>query len=182
VKFAVCNEPFKPDLVISGPNDGENTGVATAYSGTLAGAREAALWGIPAIAVSLQAKNEPTRRSMLGWVLRFLKNQLHGEIKQNTFWSVNFPDAQLYPNAETKWCSQSLIMYEDQYLQIANDTNSEGYMLSGRKPRTKFVQGTDDEALYSGKITVSPLTLDQTDFSELRRLQNMFLNSMNQNV
>ena len=182
VKFAICNDSEKPDFVISGPNNGENTGVATAYSGTLAGAREAALWGVPSLAISLQVTNEPTRKKMLGWILRFIKEKQFANIKKGTFWSVNFPDIEEYPNAETIWCSQSLVMYEDQYLQIACDPNSVGYMLSGYKPRNKFVLGTDDEALYNGKITISPLTLDQTDYAELNRLSKVFFKSMNQNV
>src|SRR5690349_17175090 len=44
--------PRKPDLVISGINHGSNVGTSVYYSGTVAGAREAALRGIPAIAFS----------------------------------------------------------------------------------------------------------------------------------
>ncbi|MFQ5663183.1 MAG: 5'/3'-nucleotidase SurE, partial [Terriglobia bacterium] len=46
--------PRKPDLVISGINRGTNLGIVTFYSGTVGAAREAALVGIPAIAVSMQ--------------------------------------------------------------------------------------------------------------------------------
>ena len=46
--------PFTPDVVLSGINDGMNAGLDVAYSGTVGAATEAALHGIPAIAVSMR--------------------------------------------------------------------------------------------------------------------------------
>ena len=49
----------RPDIVISGINPGANVGVNINYSGTVSAAREAALYGVPAIAVSVQGTAEP---------------------------------------------------------------------------------------------------------------------------
>lgn len=55
VKVALCALlPFTPDVVLSGINDGMNAGLDVAYSGTVGAATEAALHGIPAIAVSMR--------------------------------------------------------------------------------------------------------------------------------
>ena len=48
----------RPDLVLSGINAGANTGINVLYSGTIAGAVEAALFGVPAIAFSLELSDE----------------------------------------------------------------------------------------------------------------------------
>src|SRR3954469_24763814 len=59
VKLAVNNLlPRKPDLVVSGMNDGANVGIAVIYSGTVAAAIEAAFLGCPSIAVSLHLCGE----------------------------------------------------------------------------------------------------------------------------
>ena len=46
--------PFRPDIVLSGINDGLNAGLDVAYSGTIGAATEAAMHGVPAIAFSMR--------------------------------------------------------------------------------------------------------------------------------
>ncbi len=54
VKFAISYLlPQKPDIVISGINNGENSGLSAFYSGTVAAAREGAFWNIPSFAFSV---------------------------------------------------------------------------------------------------------------------------------
>ena len=62
VKIAECKflEGQNIDLVISGLNNVENAGMAVSYSGTVAGAREGAMWGIPSIAVSAASHSSET--------------------------------------------------------------------------------------------------------------------------
>jgi 5'-nucleotidase len=76
IKFAVAYL-FKADdvdLVISGINLGENAGMSAVYSGTVAAAREGAMWGIPGLAVSVW-KNEPARlKHAVDWILELLRH------------------------------------------------------------------------------------------------------------
>ena len=59
VKYALSGiRGFTPDLIISGINQGANTGVSVYYSGTISAAREGFINGVPAIAVSLAIPNE----------------------------------------------------------------------------------------------------------------------------
>ena len=51
--------PRRPDLVVSGINGGLNVGINVLYSGTVAGATEGALFGIPSVAVSLEYDEQP---------------------------------------------------------------------------------------------------------------------------
>lgn len=81
------------DLVVSGINRGANAGVDVYYSGTVAAAREAALLGIHAIAVS-QALREAveTDWTAAADVTRFLVERLAGErVDPAGFWSINLP-------------------------------------------------------------------------------------------
>lgn len=81
------------DLIVSGINHGANAGVDTFYSGTVAGAREGAILGIRAIALSQALRREveldwaPTSKAAALIVRQLVSEPLEGP----GFWSVNFP-------------------------------------------------------------------------------------------
>ena len=84
------------DLVLSGINLGENAGMSAVYSGTVAAAREGAMWGIPSLAVSVW-RNEPARLShAVEWLLRLLRKPALLPRRSEggrpaALWNVNFP-------------------------------------------------------------------------------------------
>ena len=94
VRLAVAELLEGPiDLVVAGINSGANTGVDMFYSGTIAGAREAAILGIPAIAVSqaVRAKID-TDWVATGEITAELVRELHCETLPGPgFWSINLP-------------------------------------------------------------------------------------------
>ncbi|MBI1826153.1 MAG: 5'/3'-nucleotidase SurE [Planctomycetes bacterium] len=81
------------NLVVSGVNHGANTGVDTFYSGTVAGAREAAILGIHAVALSLARRvdAEPDWPGVSRWVERMVPELLKEALPGPGFWNVNFP-------------------------------------------------------------------------------------------
>lgn len=80
---------FKPDVVLSGINDGMNAGLDVAYSGTVGAATEGVLNGVQAIAFSCQSGlNEPIVRQYLPSVLQEL---LERPLAPGLLWNVNFP-------------------------------------------------------------------------------------------
>ena len=89
--------PEKPELVISGINQGENLGTDIIYSGTVAAARQASFAGIPAIAFSL-AGNGPFHWDMAAsWAVDHLEELLE-YWKEGTFVNVNIPNNPLGPD------------------------------------------------------------------------------------
>jgi 5'-nucleotidase len=95
--------PFTIDLVVSGINHGANAGVDTFYSGTVAGAREAAILGIRAIALSqaLRAGVETNWKQTSDATVTVMERLLKEELPGPGFWSVNFP-APMPENAHEK--------------------------------------------------------------------------------
>jgi 5'-nucleotidase len=89
--------PKPPDVVVSGINRGANVGDDIAYSGTVAGAREAAMLGVPSMAVSLASKDPSADYShaaaFAAQVLPVLARQK--EWSRRTFLNVNVPDAKV---------------------------------------------------------------------------------------
>lgn len=173
VKLAICEfrRHHLPDLVISGINPGENAGVASLYSGTVAAAREAALWGIPALAVSLVHTDEQSLQTALDWLVHVVSSQLWKNIQPGSFWSVNFPDLRQQPFQGFKVCSMSTVMFVDEYQRSENPRGAKDYWLTGFKNKPDFPHGSDDWWLEQGYATLTPMQVDQTHLTELQRLQ-----------
>ena len=90
VKIAVNHIlPEKPDLVLSGINDGYNAGIDIHYSGTVAAAMEALIQGIPSMAFSLGRKGDLTVAEQ--WVTALVQELLQKPIEANELWNVNLP-------------------------------------------------------------------------------------------
>jgi 5'-nucleotidase len=176
VKWAlVALHQEKPDLVISGPNEGENSGVAVVYSGTVAGAREGALFGVPSMALSMQQGNSQSVHFVCNWLQNFIRKQLYLDIKPHGYWNVNFPDMAQYegefPEDRMVFTNMSTVMFQDWYELVSEGGASSLQQLKGHKPQQDFKPQTDDFFHYQNWITISPLQVDQTDTQELERLR-----------
>ena len=79
----------KPDLVLSGINNGYNTGADIAYSGTLGAAFEAARNGIPAIALSVTGDDHLD--GVVPHLAEVLKELMRSPLEYGMVWNVNFP-------------------------------------------------------------------------------------------
>lgn len=158
--------------VFSGPNAGENAGVSSLYSGTVAGAREAALWDKPGIALSLFDGNSPKMLAELcRFAVRVVSERLYENISRGTVWNVNFPRESL-PFCGYRVARQNLSMFTDRY-----EERNGKYFLEGKKLPEHFIAESDDDLLSRGFATVTPMTIDQTAHGELlpveRALENL---------
>ena len=85
--------PCRPDLVLSGINDGMNAGLDINYSGTIGAATEAVLNGIPAIALSM--KDDRSTAVTDAYLEPVLAELLEKPLRDGCFWNVNFPTCPL---------------------------------------------------------------------------------------
>jgi 5'-nucleotidase len=184
VKYAVCElydakGLSRPDVVISGPNDGENAGVAVIYSGTVAGAREGALWSIPALSLSMKRPSSENFALVRAWIEAFLDEGMVERIQGGAYWNVNFPDLSNQELQGVRISRMSTTMFEDEYVETEtvvpepadSDPLTRRVQLTGYKPWKKFKPESDDAWYRQGYITICPLQVDQTHESEYRRLQ-----------
>ncbi|MCD6024917.1 MAG: Multifunctional protein surE [Fibrobacteria bacterium] len=174
VKFAVSHllKDNPPDLVLSGPNLGENAGVSAVYSGTVAAAREGALWGLPSLAVSLSETSDAHLRFALDWLLALLRDPSLLPAR-GALWNINFPGCAPEAVAGARFTPMSTVMFRDRYEETATEHALPGYQLLGHKPAEDFTTGSDDEMLARGYITVAPLQVSQTDHAALARLKTL---------
>jgi 5'-nucleotidase len=155
--------PYKPDLVLSGINNGANMGDDTLYSGTVAAAMEGYLFGIPAIAFSQVTKGwaeldaaAAAARSVIDQVLA---------VRQGGHWllNVNIPnlaDAARLPRQVTRLGKRHP---SEAVIQQTNPRGEPIYWIGPAGEARDAGEGTDFHATSNGCVSITPLQVDLTD-------------------
>lgn len=165
VKFALLRLcPHPPDLVLSGINRGPNTGVDIRYSGTVAGAMEAACAGLSAVAVSLGDVTPP---------LRFEAAADAARAAVEALLSADFPFHRAVanlnvPNAERphglRVTRANRYRYDASFAERLDPRGRPYYWMDGSKDFTHDEDpGSDAIALRDGYLSITPLAIDPTD-------------------
>ncbi len=155
--------PRQPDLVVSGMNRGPNLGIDVLYSGTVAAAREAALRGICAIAVSSDVDAEVPRAVEIasGLVERALTRLVARPPAQPLLINVNIPRGS---NGSLEVTRLGRRVYRDRVLSRVDPRGKEYLWLgtAALDPAHNNPPGTDGHAHQAGHVSVTPLSLDHT--------------------
>jgi 5'-nucleotidase len=172
VKLAVCHlfKEEKFDLVISGINPCENAGLSSIYSGTVAGAREGATWGIPSLALSVWDDDREKVEYAAGWVSALLEKPKFLDLQPGVYWDINFPNCETADINGCRVSHMSLARFEDHYQEFKTPRGTSEYWLVGAKRQDEFEEGSDDWVLRDHMIAITPLQIDQTCREELERL------------
>lgn len=166
-----------PDLVVTGINRGYNLGYSGYVSGTMGGARQAAMLGVPAIATSLAVAGVPrdlpyAAEEVLG-VARRVK--MYG-LPPRTFLSVNIPElpAGGYKGyMVTRQATQH--GGEEGFAETKHPgTERTIYWNVFKESTAGAVQGTDIWAVGNGYVAVTPLKVGETDESQISVLNGWF--------
>jgi 5'-nucleotidase len=151
--------PRRPDLVVSGMNHGLNLGADVFYSGTVAAAREGAMRGIPAIALSADAAADREAAAALGARLALALHHaaIRGPLRTAPLLNVNIPPGNAWPIRATRIGAR---LYTEEVLFREDPRGREYLWLGGAGVRHDHVPGSDTEAYDEGCASVTPLTLD----------------------
>jgi len=169
-----------PDLVLSGVNRGANLGEDVTYSGTVSAAMEAALAGIPAIALSQEYSEEGMGDRVRfaaaeAWAEHVLRPLIETTMAPRTLVNVNFPARSPEDVRGIKVVRQGLRDYGRLRIVQRVDTRGYDYFWFGLGPMLQTPShSTDLEAVAAGYISVTPLYLDLTHQPSLSRLKNIF--------
>ena len=163
-----------PDLVISGINTGENIGATTFLSGTVAGARHAKFFGLPAMAVSMGVGSTQDYALAAGFVRRLVESlRAEGRLTPDLYLNVNVPANSSKPIKGVRVVRQSLRGGTDGFDRRVSPRGQD-YFWSTWSPALDDVEGTDLHAFEEGYITITPLTIDQTDRGRMEELTEFF--------
>ncbi len=143
--------------VLSGVNDGGNLGVDTFLSGTVAGAREAALFGRPSVALSQYKKGKLDKdwRSLAGSLRGVLERLLTDPPGTGAVWNVNFPAAQDL----TESSRQVRCPLEPGHLPVRFESAGNRFRYRGVYADRPRRPGSDVAVCFSGHIAVTRLRL-----------------------
>ncbi|MGP0058118.1 MAG: 5'/3'-nucleotidase SurE [Beijerinckiaceae bacterium] len=169
-----------PDLILSGVNRGHNVAEDVTYSGTIAGAMEGGILGIPSIALS-QCYGPTSGREGIRWdcaethAPELIKRVLAEGIAANGLVNVNFPDC---PASEVTGISATVQGRRDvETMRIEPRHDGRGlpyYWIAFQRDMKEPSHGTDLYALSKMRISVTPLKLDLTDAASLTRYARIF--------
>jgi 5'-nucleotidase len=149
----------KVDLVLSGINIGTNLGNAVWHSGTLAGAKQAALLGLRGIAFSAPAtdREQPSFEALKPWVAIVLEALL--DVPDMPLINVNFPAEA--PRG-TVWTRQSMRHYDGKVVPAKDPMGRTHYWFTV-VPVEATEEGTDRWAIEQQYVSMTPLRLDLTN-------------------
>ncbi|MEW6378490.1 MAG: 5'/3'-nucleotidase SurE [bacterium] len=160
-----------PDMVISGINWGLNTGVHLMYSGTVSAAVEAAMLGIPAMAVSL-APVDPAHFALSA---RFARKMaltiLHQGLPAGTLLNINVPSLESNRFPEVAITRQARCFLKDCFEKRTDPRNNTYYWLDAEEMIPEEGGGGDVDAVREGKISITPIRFDLTDHQFMHSLQ-----------
>ncbi|MET0395861.1 MAG: 5'/3'-nucleotidase SurE [Longimicrobiaceae bacterium] len=157
----------RPDCVLSGVNHGPNMGEDVLYSGTVAGAMEATILGIPSVAVSYVGR-DPEAIGAYGPLLeRLLPQLLRGGFPPETLLNVNLPGIDPAEVRGVRVTRLARRVYNDSIFRGKDPMGREYFWIGGGGAQWDAPEGTDFHAVQAGYVSVTPLHLDLTNHSLL---------------
>lgn len=148
------------DLVVSGINRGPNLAQDITYSGTVTAAMEAVLFGIPAVAISLDTFDEADFTASAAFARQFVPFVLAHELPELTLLNVNVPNT---PVKGVRVTRQGRRRYHDELVERFDPMGVPYYWIGGDRPTGDVEEtGTDIWAVANGFVSVTPIHLDLT--------------------
>ncbi|MDC0181218.1 5'/3'-nucleotidase SurE [Candidatus Thioglobus sp.] len=156
------------DLVVTGINFGANLGDDVIYSGTVAGAIEGRFLGLPSIAMSL-ASWECNHFDTAGNIAKILVDQIDkAPLSKNTIINVNVPDI---PMNEVLGIKSTRLGSRHKSAPSIQDTKDSSLFWIGENGKeADNDEGTDFYAVTNNYVSVTPLQIDLTKYSEVNLL------------
>jgi len=162
------------DLVVTGINFGANLGDDVIYSGTVAGAIEGRFLGLPSIAISLaswECKNFKTA----GEIAKSLVTQIDkAPLSYNTIINVNVPDIALNEIKGIKSTRLGNRHKSEPSIQDKQDPSL--YWIGENGKEADNGEGTDFHAISNNFVSVTPLQIDLTKYSEIKQVSDWLQN------
>jgi 5'-nucleotidase len=161
----------RPAFVLSGINHGPNMGEDVLYSGTVAGAMEATILGIPAIAFSY-AGSDPDRIRDLAPLVKSILRQIlqRGDFPAETLLSINFPPMPVEEIRGIRVTRLARRVYMDSLTRALDPSGREYFWIGGGASEWNAPDGTDFKAVQEGYVSLTPLHLDLTNYRLLQEV------------
>lgn len=174
VKFALgAIGSFKPDLLVSGINQGANTGVSVYYSGTVSAAREGFINRVPAVAVSLcSCGSFKDFRACIEITRQIIKGYQEHRFPLDVMLSVNVPPIPWEKVKGVKITKQASSRFIEEFVPEKEHEGNKVFSLAGEIEVLDADGTSDEEAVSEGYVSITPLKLDLTEYRAIPRFQD----------
>ena len=169
VNLAIQGSLFseKIDLVISGINKGVNMGQDIWYSGTVGAVRHAFIHGFSGIAVSCDHASSQDEYTT---VANFMSGFIDSNILERPFLlNINYPTHKEISGIQ--WTKLGKRIYQDSYSKLHDSQGQRSFKFNGSGSFHIAQEDTDFKAYQDGYISITPLTLDATDYHTLKTVK-----------
>ena len=178
VKIGIKELTEEPvDMVVSGINRGGNAGINVLYSGTVSAATEAAIMGIPSLAISLDTHKEADFTFAAGFARKMVRVIMSNPVLRGSAINVNIP---CLPADQIKGVCvvrQGKSNIIESFEKRVDPRENTYYWVSGDSGCCSEEKGTDVAALAAGFITITPIQYDLTRYDLMDTLQEIVKNS-----
>ena len=164
----ILPEDERPDICVSGINHGGNLGDDATYSGTVAGALEASILGVPGIALSLVARDNFDFSQSAAIAVAAARKVLEEGLPEGTLLNINVPPGEIKGVRVTRQGIKNARPVITEHI----DPRGKPYFWIGEEYfSTNSAEGTDYNAVELGYVSVTPLRSDMTDHQALTALE-----------
>lgn len=162
----------RPDLVVSGVNLGGNQAYNILYSGTVSGATEGALLGIPSIAVSLDTFKNPDYTASAEFAVKLAGMVKKRRLPPGTLLNVNVPNVPAARLKGVRVTNQSRTCFNDWFDKRTDPHGNTYYWMTGDYKPKDPDSASDLNALRANYVSVTPIQFDLTDYKFISELEN----------
>ena len=162
----------KPDLVVSGINHGPNLGDDIIYSGTVSAAMEGAMRNIPSLAVSLAGFEDFQFESAALFTKKIAYDLVKNNLPSNLVLNINFPNIVYEEIKGVEVTRHGKRVYQNEVKIIDDPKGTSHYWLGGELPEGNIEPDTDFEAIYNNKVSITPLSLDLTNYQMMPKVKD----------
>ena len=174
VALSLLNLPI--DLVVAGINHGANTGRNVLYSGTIAGAIEAVLHGLPAVAFSYCADAIEDQALVSKYIKQVLQFVIKNPMPPETLLNVNFPDPSKGSIKGLRLATQGKGYISEDFSESLDDRGEPCFMLGSRLIHKVEAPDSDVALVAQGYVALSPLHVGElTDYNYLNANKSSFV-------
>jgi 5'-nucleotidase len=173
---AILPEP--PDVIVSGINNGANLSTDVLYSGTVSAAIEGIMLGVPSVAVSLTAFGEKDYSYAAAFTSNVLHRVVHNDLPPNTLLNINIPPGTCQDISGLVITHLGVRQYEHIFERRTDPFGRTYYWLAGEPVEVDHDPAADITAVREGKISVTPIHFDLTNYSIMESLADWNLEAL----
>lgn len=163
--------PWRPDLVVSGINNGLNVGINVLYSGTVAAAIEGAFFRITSVAVSLEFDEHAQFDKAACLARQVIQQVLENKRPEPQLYNLNIPTAALEGTPQVRIVPMDVTQYGERFEKRLDPWGRAYYWATGGPPPPLGEHETDLSAIAQGLVTLTPLDYNMTRRAAMTEMQ-----------